>query len=704
MSDSSIDEKDAADDFPTGECFYNASFGTVRLLVSDDAMEVSVVEIVADPERCASLTPETLSAFFHKNKIIQGLRPESLKELVGYLILDPKWSGLLVVAEGRPPVVPGSAEFTMFQGASDVHVVNGESMSVEGEALAFAVIGNYFEQKRAPADIPETMTKLVNAGEILVSKTAPLKGISGQDVFGRPVNPPAFCEVIAGENVELKNDETKFTASFFGYPLLRDRILSVLSPIVVADDEMTAWFVQFPQLSPVKNPFIMDLSVLLQHAGLARGTEGKCVEDLCLQLKKKHEPGWYIAAQGQEPVPGEDGALLFEGTDPPSALRDDGSIDYKILNLVKTVEADSHFATLSLPTAGVSGYTLLDEELPAESGKPLKVAAKGNIRIEECEHGEVRYHSETEGVINYQNGTLEIDPLYQVKGNVDFSTGNIDVDCCLNVGGNVCSNFTVKSTKDVIVNGTLEPGSKLIVEGDLQVKGGIIGENTEVMVLGNLQAEYIQDAKIVVKGQILINQYAFSAIIRSVGSIQVGPGTGERGGSLVGGTICSSVRIEAKTTGSPSNVLTTVVVEPAPHKLAKLKHLKQKVAECETKITKIMRTLNLEAIEPDLVKQLLHDATAKQRELYVQILQQLNLIVKNQHELLADKNKLRDALWKDVDQMSILVTKDFFSNTRVRIAKKEFLNRTDKGRTNVIHDRTKLVFDSAKGADDAFPS
>ena len=705
MTDSQ-DEKNIEDDSPaeflTGEFVLTPPWGRVLLQIRDDAMEVTLVEVEGDESLCCSLKPEDVASLLQDNRIVSGVLPESLVGLVGDLMQEPNWYGALVIAEGCPPTVPGGVEYTMFASAGDV-VFSGDVVTIDHEVLAFSAIRDYLSQQRDPADIPNILAKMVSGGEVLVTRISPLHGQPGRDVFGRTLDPPVFIEVVVGDHVELIGEESKFSASFFGYPVLIDRKLSVISPIVVTDDDMTAWYVQLVQLPPEKSPFGLDLAVLLENAGVKRETDGLLVDELCSQLKRGSEPGWYVAARGREPVHGKDGRLLFEGTDPPSALRDDGSIDFKVINLVKTVEANSHFATLSMPTAGESGYTLSDEELPAESGQPLKVDAKANVRIDEGENGEIHYYSETEGVIQYQNGQLAIDPLYQVKGNVDFSTGNIDVDCCLTVAGNVCSDFTVKSTKDTVVNGILEPGSKIVVEGDLQVKGGIIGENTEVLVLGNLQAEYVQDAKVVVKGDILINQYAFSAVIRSVGRIQVGPGTGERGGSIVGGIMCSSSRIEAGTTGSPSNVLTTIMVEPAPHKLAKLKEMKQRIAEYETNITKIMRTLNLEAVKPDLVKQLLQEANPKQRELYVKILNQLNLLVKQQQVLLEDKNQLRDLLWKDVDKMSVLVNKVFYSNTKVRIARKEVFGRQDKGRTTITHDRTRLVVDFARGNDDELP-
>jgi hypothetical protein len=141
-------------------------------------------------------------------------------------------------------------------------------------------------------------------------------------------------------------------------------------------------------------------------------------------------------------------------------------------------------------------------------------------------------------------------------------------------------------------------------------------------------------------------------------------------------------------------------VEPAPHKLVVLKQLKDELRSSEASIAKIMRTLNLQAIEPSLVKQLLREATPEKRKLYVKILGQLNGLVKHQQTILADKNKLRDRLWCDVDKMFIQINKSFYSNTRVRIAKKEIVNRNDRGNMRITHDRRKLCLDH--GGEDSF--
>lgn len=692
--------KENSPEYVTGESLLVADWGRVRVEISSDGMAVDLVEVQGDPSLCPTLTQGDVTALLTKAKISGGILTEAVAELVDSLVLDPNWSGSLIIAEGTPPTVPGGADYTLFKEAKEV-VAGGSSIVVDGEAFDFQSLHDYLTGRRKPADMPSVLTKMVRPGEVVVQKKTPADGREGHDVFGSTLAPPSFMEVIAGDHIELAGGGKRFVASCLGYVVLVERKLSILSPIVVAEDQMTAWYVQFQQAAAAKSPLAMDMTVLLKDAGLLRETEGERVEELCVQLARNQEPGWFVAAKGMAAVPGENGALIFQDTDPPCPMRDDGTIDYRILNLVNTVDSDFHFATLSPPTEGTAGFTLWGEDISAQPGQLLRVDARANVRVEERDNGELWYYSETEGVVQYRNGKLEIEPLYQVKGNVDFSTGNIDVDCCLSVVGNVCSDFTVKSTKDVVISGILEPGSKMVVQGNLQVKGGIIGEKTEVVVMGNLQAEYLQDARIVVKGETRINQYVFSAVMRSVGAIVVGPGTGDRGGSIVGGTVCSSSRVEAKTTGSPSNVLTTIVVEPAPHKLAVLKKLKDELRSSEASIAKIMRTLNLQAIEPDLVKQLLQEATPDKRKLYVKILGQLNGLVKHQQTILADKNKLRDRLWRDVDKMFIQINKSFYSNTKVRIAKKEIVNRHDRGNMRITHDRRKLCLDHG-GGDSSF--
>ena len=373
---------------------------------------------------------------------------------------------------------------------------------------------------------------------------------------------------------------------------------------------------------------------------------------------------------------------------------DNGSIDLRELNIVQTVLADSLIAIKHPLTQGVVGYTLTGEPIETEPGEDLKVEAKDNVRTEEDEDGSIRFYAECDGLISYKQGKISVDPLYKINGNVDFSTGNIDVDCALEISGNICSDFTVKSTGNVVVGGSIEPGAKLKIDGNLTVKGGILGESTEITVLGNMKADFIQtgthnsqqamrtdfiqSAKIVVKGDLIVNQYIYYAAIKAVGKITVGPGSGERGGSIVGGVACSSTAIHLSVCGSPSFVPTLLILEPTPTKLAKLRKLKENRALCDETTAKIMRTLTVDSIEKEAISELLAAADEKQKKLYIDLLAKLNTIIKEKQKILSDLDILKKELYRDLSKMKITVSRCYHGNTRLRIGKREFLEKQDR--------------------------
>ena len=239
------------------------------------------------------------------------------------------------------------------------------------------------------------------------------------------------------------------------------------------------------------------------------------------------------------------------------------------------------------------------------------------------------------------------------------------------------------------------------VQGDLLVQGGIIGEHTEIIVLGNLQADYIQAAGVVVKGNLLVKQYIYHAIIRTVGEITVGPGSGERGGSVSGGTVCSSRKISLSSCGSASNVPTVLALAPAPDKLARLEKLKKSLRLCDETIHRIMRTLKLARLNKEAVAALLAPLPPEQKKLFSQILAKLKNTITRKSQVKDDLEELRKKIRADLRNMEIKISRRYFGNTTIKIGKKEFREKVDHGPALFSY-RNKRVHVEFAGRDDGF--
>lgn len=695
--ESEVVEESAASDYPTGACLFTAEWGTVSVQVSADGMEAcllavtpAVPDVVVDAARITTL--------LQANHIVYGLLSAKIGQIAGEVNGVDGWSGRVQVAEGRPPGIPGRLEYTAFGPEAEVTVASVDSWEVNGKGLHFGPLRKFFQRYRGPGEDPEFAAKAIGAGEIIAIRQDPLKGRSGSDIFGRAIKAPQFCELIAEENVNLVGMR-QFTATHFGYLFVDNRRLSILSPIVKDDADMMAWYVNLRQFPPPRQPSPAEIRQAIDQAGVSQGVLEHEIIQLCAALAEGRAPVWNVVAQGMPAVPGEDGRLQFSAERGKVAgrIRQDGSMDMRDLNLIQTAEAGDLVAVLLPPTAGKTGYTLSGLELETTSGQDLKVEAKDNVRVEDGEDGTVCFFAEQPGLIVYHNDKISIDPLYLIKGNVDFSTGNIEVDCNLQINGSICSDFIVKSSKNVLVAGAVEPGAKITVVGDLEVKGGILGETTEVTVLGNLQAEYIQAAKVVVKGDIHVRQYIYFAFVRCVGAIEVGPGSGKRGGSIAGGTVCSSSTIRAKSCGSPSNVPTTLDLEPHPKQMAALKALSRAIKECQAHLQMVKKTLNLENLDLQELQDKWRDAAqGEAKAVFAKLLEDVKGNLDKIAELSKAKGIVKQKIKEHAATMRMVISDHCYGNTLIRICGKELLDKNDRGPTTFIFKDGEVVIDSGE--------
>jgi len=668
---------EAQSELPCGKLSLEDSWGNISVEISDDFMTVMLCAVELHDAQ-TKVTADMVTALLLKNKITYGIASDRLTEEIDATDLNSEWSGRVIVVQGSPPGLPGPVSYDLF-GPEANCVTEGSIWTIDGQSLSFPTLKLLLNS--ASIENEGVLAKAVEKGEVIAVRHNPLSGKPGKDIYGRIIAAPKFNSLLLdGDNVDLVQMQ-KFTAMNFGYIFVHERRLDILSPIRVADDNMTAWFVNLPQLPPVRSPKPAEIVSQLKRLGITTGILQENIEAVCHDIARQTGDCWIAVARGKEPESGRQARLELTNKKEkqPGEVRQDGSLDYRVLNLVQTVTRDSLIATKFPPSDGNPGYTLTGTILEAEPGQDFKMEGKENVRAEEKEDGRIEFYAESEGLLQIQNDNLSVDPLYRIKGNVDFSTGNIDVDCSLEISGSVCSDFTVSSTRNVVIGGSIELGASVSVKGDLVVKGGILGERTKVIVYGNLEADYIQAANIVVKGNIVVAKYIYYATVRAIGSITVVPGNSERAGSITGGVVYSSTAVKVAVCGSPSYVPTLLAMEPAPHKLAQLRQLKENISRCNAVIAKIMRTLGLQKLDREAIIDLTKAVSKEKKKLYLSIFDKLQSTISQKNNLSNSLKKLRRGLRKDVAVMSISVSRCYYGNTTIRIAKGEFLKKDDLG-------------------------
>ena len=255
-------------------------------------------------------------------------------------------------------------------------------------------------------------------------------------------------------------------------------------------------------------------------------------------------------------------------------------VDYTALNLIRNVKKGQEICRLILPTEGEPGRTVLDQEIPAKSGKAVPLPAGRNTEISE---DGVSLLASIAGHVEFTGHSFQVKPVLDIDGNVDFSTGSINFLGDINVKGDVLSGFTVRAMGNIQVGGVIEAGSSVEAGGDLAVVKGILGDgSTVVRSHRSIFAKYIENATIYAQEN-LQTDCIINGRVYCDGEVQVRSGRG----SIMGGRIWAAKKINAKTVGSASECRTAVVLGGLPCANFEREIVRQKLKNLEMELEKL---------------------------------------------------------------------------------------------------------------------
>lgn len=251
-----------------------------------------------------------------------------------------------------------------------------------------------------------------------------------------------------------------------------------------------------------------------------------------------------------------------------------GQVDYTALNQIRNVKQGQEICHLIRPTEGEPGRTVLDQEIPAKSGKSVPLPAGRNTEISE---DGISLLASISGHVEFTGRSFHVKPVMDIPGNVDFSTGSITFFGDVNVHGDVLSGFTVQAMGNIHVDGVVEAGSTVEAGGDLVVVKGILGDgNTVIRAQRCLFSKYIENATVYVREN-LQTDCILNGNVYCNGEVQVRSGRG----SIMGGRIWAADKISATAVGSKSECRTAVSLGGMPCENFELEYLRQELKKLE---------------------------------------------------------------------------------------------------------------------------
>lgn len=334
--------------------------------------------------------------------------------------------------------------------------------------------------------------------------------------------------------------------------------LDVAPQIFLSADSLYAWLLVLP---PMDGGEVLSEQILrraLADRGVCWGLDTQLLQDLC-QLEDRYFT-LHLIAVGQPAVNGENGKVVDRF--PRSAQQllepdENDQVDYASLNLVRSVEKGQEICRLIPPTEGKPGRNVLDQEIPAKSGRSVSLPKGKNTQISE---DGLSLLSSLDGHLEYSGNSFHVKPVWDVPGNVDFSTGNINFTGDVTIRGDILSGFTVRAKGSIHVDGAVEAGSTVEAGGDLVVAKGILGDgSTVIRSQRSVFAKYIENSTIFVR-ETLQTDCIVNSQVYCGGQVVVRSG---RGG-IIGGRIWAAKLVSAQAVGSPSERPTSIVLGGRP--------------------------------------------------------------------------------------------------------------------------------------------
>jgi len=301
---------------------------------------------------------------------------------------------------------------------------------------------------------------------------------------------------------------------------------------------------------------LQDVLLTLKLAGVKFGINEKLIDKY---LAEKKWDQLFVAAEGTYPAVGNDAIFGYNFSTTKSLkpqIKDDGHIDYKEINIICSANKDDLLIKKISPVQGTNGVDVFGNVLPGKFGKDFNITAGTGTYKDPNDASVIK--AATDGIIMFNPKSLivEVQKLYAIPGSVDFSTGNVHVKSSVDIGGDVKTGFSITTPYDINVKGRIEH-AEIMCEGNLNVKGGIVGDNIQLIkVGGDIHTGYIRDQQIICHGGVYAATEISSSTIESGDEVTLT----KPDGRIVGGKIIASSKIYAGSAGNKYDVPTLLEV------------------------------------------------------------------------------------------------------------------------------------------------
>ncbi|WP_157153114.1 DUF342 domain-containing protein [Brachyspira murdochii] len=462
----------------------------------------------------------------------------------------------------------------------------------------------------------------------------------------------------AGKNVKFDKMTGNYRSTEHGY-VFYDELKSVsVIPVINVADKWRGVMVLPPQKQQKKQVVLEEIQTIISQIPIKLMVDYDKVAELVAYNLKYDEGVMCVFVQGRKPIDGNVQKVIldYDFTIDTGKESEDGAIDFKERGFIHNIEANVQIAHFMEEKPSLDGLDIYDVVMEAHYDEDPCYKLGKNVKVDE---DGIIIRSSIRGILSNHNNTLSVSTVAEID-KVDLSTGNIEVNGSLIIRDNVAPGFSIKTEGDILLGGNIED-AEIECAGNLIVSGGIIGgTNSKIYVNGKLSSQFIRNASIICKGDLLANQLVNAEILCNDRVIVL-----EGKGVIIGGNVKALNGVWAKSIGSMSESKTTITVGRDAEADAEFKNIVATVKTNKEEISKIKSLLGTEYFKNP--KAFIERIPVNKREGIKDILKRITNLVKETAQLEARRDEM-SAEFEKLSHSSITSMEGFFPGVTIYIS------------------------------------
>lgn len=295
----------------------------------------------------------------------------------------------------------------------------------------------------------------------------------------------------------------------------------------------------------------------LHENNVIAGINESNVAAMCKKRIYEREVKVAVSEKGEEGCNGYY-ELFFDNGEKKPTIRKDGSVDYRSMSLIQSIEVGDLLARYHPAVQGKPGRDVMGNEEKPLTFKDLRPLSGKGISNEQNPY---EYYATKSGKVEYDGATkLTVVEVYEISGDCDLANhAVIEFNGDIVINGNVGAGVVINAGKSLTIEGGVE-NVTITAGGDVCLKRGMQGAGKGSIVAGgNVFTDFIEYATVKAAGNIQTNVILSSYV--SAGKMVTLTG---KKGLIAGGSVHGMLGISCMNAGNMSEIKTKLHVGIQP--------------------------------------------------------------------------------------------------------------------------------------------